>query len=548
VREDSDHWQVRIKGLKGEFVGKNLTTLIASLSLFAALALPVGLCAQSGEGQSKHKHHRFKLIDMGTFGGPQSYFDPNSGQTIGSSSPLLNNRGTVTGFADTSMPDRFAPNFCFVADCFVTHVFQWQNGAVTDLRALPGGESSASTWISANGLIAGLSENGETDPLFSGFPVLHAVLWQHGGSVDLGTLPEGGYESEANAVNSRGQVVGAALNTVADANSMASGTYWLRSIAYGYQTRAFLWEKGVMQDLGTLGNGTDAQAVLINERGQIVGYSYFNSSHSGSCFPLATASFIWEREKGMVDLGSFGGTCTLAFDLNNRGQVVGGSLLPGDQIERAFFWDHGSLRELGGSLGGNSSGAFVINESGQAGGFADLAGETTFHAVLWKEIGEITDLGVIGNDTCSFATSMNAKTQVVGASMPGCNFDNGRAFLWEDGSLFDLNTLIPSGSTLHLQSTNNINDRGEIVGTGLDASGNGHAFVLIPCDENHENLAGCDYDPGEEVDETQVLPAQVTPAPATSPANFSPAGMMTRFRSLREGRGRRYGTPQPSSQ
>ena len=66
---------------------------------------------------------------------------------------------------------------------------------------------------------------------------------------DLGTLPEGGYESWANAVNSKGQVIGWATNT-SDANSMAAP--WFSPT----QTRAFLWQKGAMQDLGTLGTGT----------------------------------------------------------------------------------------------------------------------------------------------------------------------------------------------------------------------------------------------------------------------------------------------------
>ena len=69
------------------------------------------------------KHHHYKLIDLGTFGGPQGYLDPDNGLEIGTSSPLLTKGGTVTGFADTSMPDLFAPKFCF-EDCFVTHAFQ----------------------------------------------------------------------------------------------------------------------------------------------------------------------------------------------------------------------------------------------------------------------------------------------------------------------------------------------------------------------------------------------------------------------------------------
>jgi len=75
----------------------------------------------------------------------------------------------------------------------------------------------------------------------------------------------------------------------------------------------------------------------------------------------------------MTDLGNLdAGTCTEAWDLNKRGQIVG-LAIPGQQpIVRAFIWSDGSIRDLGGSLGGSSTGAFVINDAGQAVGFGRL--------------------------------------------------------------------------------------------------------------------------------------------------------------------------------
>jgi len=457
---------------------------IVVTTLSVLLAFTIRLGAQNPQNHSR-QHRRYKLIDIGTFGGPQSYvFDG-----YGFFAPkVLNNAGLLAGTADTSQPDPF-PNFCWNPDCFVAHTFRTEeDGDLSDLGALPGGGTSEPLGTSASGLIAGISENGQLDPLVPGFPVGRAVLWQNGSITDLGVL-EGGYESQANGVNSKGEVAGVFTNATPDANSM----YGL-----GYQARAFFWQNGVMQDLGTLGTGTDAEAILINERGQIVGWSYVSSAQivclTIQPITLATSSFIWDKEGGMRDLGGLGGMCTMAADLNNRGQVVGFSDLNGDAVQHAFLWD-GSIHDLGGSLGGQQSGAFTVNDSGEAAGFADLAGDTLYHAALWKHAGMITDIGVLGSDQCSYARSINANGQVVGTSVADCATGSGvRPFLWDGGSIFDLNTLIPPGSPLVLQFAQNINDRGEIVAYGVDASGNGRVALLIPCDEEHAGFQGCDYD------------------------------------------------------
>jgi probable HAF family extracellular repeat protein len=517
---------------------KSKTVYIIGMTLFAALAIPIHLAAQNNQ-ESKPKHHHYKLFDMGTLGGPQSYVNPGSGNDTGNFASILNNRGTVTGSADTSTPDPF-PSFCFNEDCFVSHTFEWKHGVRTDLGSLPGGASSASNWISSNGFIAGLSQNGEIDPLIPGLPEVHAAIWRNGTITDLGTLREGGFESIAAAVNSHGHAVGLAINTISDPDSM---------VGIGFQTRAFLWQDEAMKDLGTLGSGTDAQAILISEEGQVVGWSYINSVPTNAClagFAFVTGSFIWDKENGMRDLGSLGGTCTTASDLNNQGQIVGSSNLPGDLSEHGFLWNNGSFQDLGGSLGGDFLGPFAINDSGEAVGFATLPGDTLFHAVLWKRVGHMVDLGGVGADQCSFATSINAATQVVGTS--GDCVSTSRVFLWDDGSIFDLNALIPRNSPLSLQFTETINDRGEIAGTGVDASGNEHAFLAIPCDEDHPDIEGCDYDSVDVARASEDRPAQTTQAPAPTLGRLSPAEMMARFRSLRAGRNRRFGTPQTSRQ
>jgi len=470
-----------------------------SVALLAVLFIPLQLLAQAPA-----THHHYKLIDFGTFGGLQSY---TAGTSLLTTGLELNNSGVLVGYADTAIPDPF-PAFCFNADCLVAYGFQWQDGVASDLGSLRRGWSSTPVAISANGIIVGYAQNGATDPLTDS-PEDVAVLWQNGRIRNLGTLPEGGYESSALAVNSAGQVVGAALNTIPDANPLF--IYPIYPVQ-ATQTRAFIWDGGEMRDLGTLG-GTDAIAAAINENGQVMGWSYTGSTQPSGCGPalLAVGSFIWDRERGMRSVGDFGDTCTLAYGQNNRGQVVGYSVPAGSQYgTRAFLSQDGAIQDLGGAPLGTCTFAFAINGAGQAAGGVCVG--PYFHAALWTGIGQITDLGTLGSDPCSNATDINAIGQVVGGSisLAECEGEGNAtdAFLWENGSIVDLNALVPPDSPLYLVFPDHISDLGEISGNGVDASGNNHAFLLIPCDANHPFIEGCDY---RLVDMSSVAKPAVAP-------------------------------------
>jgi probable HAF family extracellular repeat protein len=325
---------------------------------------------------------------------------------------------------------------------------------------------------------------------------VHAVAWNDGQIVDLGTL-EGGHESLASDINNRGQVVGASQNAIPDPFGYG-----------GVQTRAVLWQNGAMQDLGTLGTGNDAIAPFVSARGQVAGWSYTTSTANPATGIPTQDPYLW-RDGKMLDLGTLGGTVGTPNALNNRDQVVGFSNVPGDVgcpsacEVHPFLWGGGVLRDLG-TFGGSSGVAAWINHAGEVVGWANLSGDQAFHAFLWKD-GVKTDLATLDGDSTSDAHGINSKGQVVGSSENG---PSSRGFLWENGKMFDLNTLISPGSKLNLYFPTIINDRGEIAGQGQLPNGDIHAFLLIPCDVEHDE-DGCN--------------AGKTPAIQNNPVTISPA-------------------------
>ena len=442
------------------------------VSMLVIATLTSIVSAQTATPNSSHRHHQYKLYDLGTPGGPGSF-----SSAAGVGSQILSKHGVVSGYGDSSAPDPNSP-LCFDEDCLQAVAFRWANGFRTELGNLPGGANSAISGLNARGWIAGFSQNGETDPVL-GFPNAHAVLWTGNDPIDLGTL--GGFQSNAVSVNDFGQVAGfSAVDTTPDPFSFL-----------GVTTHAFLWEKGVMRDLGTLG-GPDSFPGLggINQQKDlVVGASYVNSVPNESTTLPTLDPFLWKNGT-MIDLGTLGGTFGSASVANNKGQVTGLSNLAGDVTQHSFFWEAGVMTDLG-SLGGANVTANWLNDAGEIVGSSDRATAGTFGAFYWKN-GGMKFLGTVGSDPCSNARAINAHGQIVGSSSD-CHYPL-HAFLYESGEpMVDLNALIPSSAGFQALIAYNINDRGEIAGTGVPAGCDnidtcGHLFLLVPCDENHPGV------------------------------------------------------------
>ena len=240
-----------------------------------------------------------------------------------------------------------------------TRAFLWEETlGIVDLKPLTGVNTSAND-INDTGEIAG---GGDT-----GFGDFHAYLLSAGTSFDLGTL--GGNESEALAVNRRGQVAG---------HSRGAGAAAKRAFV--------IVEPGTMLDLGTLG-GTTSIAHDLNETGAAVGLAETKTGE-----PRA---FVWTASDGMRDLGTLG-AASMALGINNRTEVVGGS-------GHAFLWTAPvGMIDLG-TLGGRTSCANAINDAGcivgaSQTGDTDARGLPVTHAFLRTPEGAMLDLGTLGGE------------------------------------------------------------------------------------------------------------------------------------------------------
>ena len=268
----------------------------------------------------------------------------------------------------------------------------------------------------------------------------HAFLWQRGKMVDLGDF-------RPLAINDNGQVVGGNV----------------------------LWQKGKLTDLGTLGGGL-TEAVDVNERGKIVGYSHTKATDQYD-IPVGHA-FLWQSGS-MIDLNPPGRFKSRAVAVNERGQVLiqtyrettchdSGIECDETPIDvRAWLWEQGKFTNLG-TLGGAASTAVAMNDSGQAIGQSRTTNGKD-HAFVWQN-GRMTDLGTLPRVGGTYwATDINNQGQIIGGK------DSGQVhgWVWEDGRMTDLGSL-GSGYT----QITAINERSQVVGwSPTGTSGKAHAVL-----------------------------------------------------------------------
>jgi probable HAF family extracellular repeat protein len=262
-----------------------------------------------------------------------------------------------------------------------------------------------------------------------------------------------GQDSYARGMNNLGQVVG----TLA-----AADTY-----------HAFLYADGSLTDLGLFG-GASSAAFAINDAGQVVGTSY------GDAEALPTRGFLYSG--GAMSAIQAPGS-TYAFGINNAGTVVGGMTVAasdGGTLQHAYTYAGGGFTDLGTLSIGDTSRAYAINGAGAVVGAAanSVNGAPNFpeNPFIYRN-GTMTDMGGL-NGIWSSATSINEQGHAVG--YVGVDFGgqsdeiySRTAFLYADGVRQDLGGLAPYRSSV----ASDINDLGQIVGGAALADGDAHAFL-----------------------------------------------------------------------
>ena len=305
----------------------------------------------------------------------------------------------------------------------------------------------------------------------SSHPGSDAAFWPSSQSapIDLGTLP--GLGSTAGSINPRREIVGYAFN---EDSSIERPLFWAST-------------NSAPVELPGLPAGLLSEVYDINPSGQIVG-QFFNADFSvdrAVFWPNSNAAPVYLRQ--LSDEFPLSG----AFSINASGNILGDAC-DADVIEcHAAFWATSASTPVAlASPGGDFIYTDIIlpchaiNGAGNMVGYAHNADSSETRAAFWASSSSpAVILSTVGKFTNAVAAGISDNGQIVGIGYNE-DFSKSRPFIWPSSTSqgIDLTTFFPADSSWDLDSmfAVTVNNRGEIVGSGLFTDGTVHNFVLIP--------------------------------------------------------------------
>ena len=186
----------------------------------------------------------------------------------------------------------------------------------------------------------------------------------------------------------------------------------------------------------------------------------------------------------MVDIGTLGGN-TNASDMNNSGQIVGGSGAA-DGRTRPFLYSDGRMTEIGAT---NYGWAEDINDRGQVVGWHKPEESSSHQDAFLYSDGQMREVGDLGGDA-AIALRINELGQVVGFSAVAGGDSHSHAFFYsdDDGRTTDLTRWLMNSfgdvasvdqAIQHIE----LNDLGQIAIVANLTYGGQTLFVLTPIPE-----------------------------------------------------------------
>jgi probable HAF family extracellular repeat protein len=312
----------------------------------------------------------------------------------------INNSGQVTGMMHVPGDSQ-------------GHVFSYSEGTMQDLGKLPASDpaqSSVGVAINDSGVIVG----------YGGYFPWRALTWDSTNGMRQLSVPGGQPYTFAEDINNAGHIV---------AHSQGY---------YGEPDYAYILRDGSWSSIPALAGYPNMFPYDINNHDQVVGMGRLGPWNGSNTYH----AWVWDEANGTQDLGTLGGTKAQAIAINDNGQIVGDSQTAGDIAKHAFLYSNDVMHDLG-TLGGNLSTARDLNASGQVVGWSYLSDNVTQRCFLYSDgvmhdLDDLLDSTSIGW-TISEVSGINDNGWITGA---GINTDGQTCAI--------LLTPIPEPATLSL--------------------------------------------------------------------------------------------------